>query len=315
MIVETLDNTIIKMPLPSISPTKSTTLQPEPLTPAAFAEFGTVIASPLARDLTAYPNDIPEPAHTGHQPKSVPANQLTALKTSPISPLINNYASAEKAGTGLMSIFSSFPRQNVYSAPESSTTNSGLRLKLGILERHPYTTQTFCPFGYSSSIDGSDGKTYMLIVVAPTTKSSSSDPTNPPDLSRVRAFVAPLNDPEIPNMAVTYGAGTWHAPMIVLGSRRVDFLVSQFANGIANDDVQEVLIGSGPDESKLTESMLKERRESGLPAQSVEIDVSFVRDGWTRSQQNHELQKAMEQRWTTDEAVNRAIQGTRDAKL
>lgn len=212
-----------------------------------------------------------------------------------------------------MSIFSSFPRQNVYSSSTKSTEKPSLKLKLGILERHPYTTQTFCPFSCSTSVSGSSGKTYMLVVVAPTTRSPSSDPPNPPDLLRVRAFVALLNDPEIANMAVTYAPGTWHAPMIVLGSRRVDFLVSQFANGVANDDVQEVLIGSGPDENRLTQSLMQERQNHGLAGENIEIDVSFVRDGW--SSRDYDLWKAMEQRWTTDEAINRAIQGSRDAKL
>lgn len=45
------------------------------------------------------------------------------------------------------------------------------------------------------------------------------------------------------DQAVTYGPGTWHAPMAVVGQRRVDFVVSQFANGIPDDDCQEVLLG------------------------------------------------------------------------
>lgn len=41
---------------------------------------------------------------------------------------------------------------------------------------------------------------------------------------------------------MTYSAGTWHAPMVVLGEQRVDFVVTQFANGIANEDCQEVVL-------------------------------------------------------------------------
>lgn len=40
--------------------------------------------------------------------------------------------------------------------------------------------------------------------------------------------------------AVTYGAGTWHAPMVVLGAKRVDFVVVQHVNGVSGDDCQEV---------------------------------------------------------------------------
>jgi len=44
---------------------------------------------------------------------------------------------------------------------------------------------------------------------------------------------------------VTYAAGTWHAPMVVLGANRVDFIVTQFVSGIADEDCQEVLVGEG----------------------------------------------------------------------
>lgn len=42
------------------------------------------------------------------------------------------------------------------------------------------------------------------------------------------------------NQAVTYGAGTWHAPMVVVGDRPVDFVVVQFANGVGIEDCQEI---------------------------------------------------------------------------
>jgi ureidoglycolate lyase len=40
--------------------------------------------------------------------------------------------------------------------------------------------------------------------------------------------------------AVTYGAGTWHAPMIVVGDRSIDFVVVQFANDVGIEDCQEI---------------------------------------------------------------------------
>jgi len=39
---------------------------------------------------------------------------------------------------------------------------------------------------------------------------------------------------------VTYGAGTWHAPMVVLGNKPVDFVVVQFKNGVEVEDCQIV---------------------------------------------------------------------------
>lgn len=50
--------------------------------------------------------------------------------------------------------------------------------------------------------------------------------------------------------------------MIVLGERRIDFLVTQFVNGVAKDDCQEVLVGSG--------------FEDGVRAQDVEIDLEWL---------------------------------------
>ena len=41
---------------------------------------------------------------------------------------------------------------------------------------------------------------------------------------------------------MTYGAGTWHAPMIVIGDRPIDFVVVQFANEVGIEDCQEVAL-------------------------------------------------------------------------
>jgi ureidoglycolate lyase len=110
-----------------------------------------------------------------------------------------------------------------------------------ILERHPYTSQTFIPL--------SDGGRY-LVIVAPSVYPSQSYPALPtprgkdlpgpglPDLARLEAFVAEGDQ------AVTYGAGTWHAPMMVLGGEedKLDFVVVQFQNGVGREDCQEVLV-------------------------------------------------------------------------
>lgn len=61
-----------------------------------------------------------------------------------------------------------------------------------------------------------------------------------PDLSRLKAFVARGDQ------AVTYGPGTWHAPMVVLGEKAVEFVVVQFASGVGEEDCQEVeVLGEG----------------------------------------------------------------------
>ena len=58
-----------------------------------------------------------------------------------------------------------------------------------------------------------------------------------PDLGRARAFVAHGGQ------AVTYAPGTWHAPMIVVGERSVEFVVWQWGNGVPEEDCQEVEVG------------------------------------------------------------------------
>lgn len=65
-----------------------------------------------------------------------------------------------------------------------------------------------------------------------------------PDLTRARAFVATAEQ------AVTYGAGTWHAPMVALGEpgTALDFVVVQFANGVDVEDCQLVYLDPAPSE-------------------------------------------------------------------
>lgn len=46
-------------------------------------------------------------------------------------------------------------------------------------------------------------------------------------------------------MGVTYGIGAWHAPMVVVGEGRVDYVVTQYMSGRADEDVLEVeLVGN-----------------------------------------------------------------------
>lgn len=54
-----------------------------------------------------------------------------------------------------------------------------------------------------------------------------------PDLKNIRAFIAKGDQ------AVTYGPGTWHAPMVVLGEKEIEFVVVQYANGVGDEDCQE----------------------------------------------------------------------------
>jgi len=188
-----------------------------------------------------------------------------------------------------------------------------------VLERHPFTTQTFLPIGLAAH----DPSTCYLVIVAPTThnptprdevlarphpypvpdaslkkqkrshqeevysrarpkpfdndkalpapvkvlpatsspwssshSSKKLDPnassrvrrarlpkrSGPPNLVGLRAFIARGDQ------GVTYGAGTWHAPMVVLGAEAIEFVVVQFSNQVEMEDCQEVDL-AGTDEN------------------------------------------------------------------
>lgn len=201
----------------------------EPLTSAAFAPTGTAISNP----------ERPEQA--------ISANQGSALKYVDVSPLLDFYAQAPSRvrGKAAMNMFVCSPRP--LEDGKDGEGNDAKVFKVGILERHPFTTQTFTPLGLSPS-----DNTKFLVIVAPTLPLSERDIDLPvprsagntgvklpgrglPDLSKIRAFLADGSQ------AVTYGAGTWHAPMVVLGQKDVAFVVSQFVNGVQEEDCQEVV--------------------------------------------------------------------------
>lgn len=268
---------IITMPVTVETSLKQVAI--EPLTPASFAAFGTVIQNPSTAAYQ-YPK------------QAVEANQGSAYKYMDISPLVSSYEMSRSTKPALprMTLFSCEPR----TLQQSSTGEDTFHCK--ILERHPFTPQTFIPIDLSAT----DKDTAYLVIVAPTLPISRSQPmldefrelrsppypvpersqkpslrqrllggrpnpftndyqlrttpsslpasdpvavstTTPkgpgaPDLDNVKAFIARGDQ------AVTYGAGTWHAPMVVLGSRPVDFVVVQYMNGVEAEDCQEVEI-------------------------------------------------------------------------
>lgn len=252
-----------------------------PLDREAFARFGDVIENPR-------PQLHPSAAHqsTSQSPLSLPfdgvsANQGSAIKYQHVSRMVNLYdqAPSGRPGIAVMNMFVCAARQLVRSselglAREPKLTGAAadkslslslprhgrghghghaqdLLFPVTVLERHPYTTQTFTPLT-------ADPSKRFLVIVAPSlppsehdlalpcpmTKPASGAETRPlpgrglPDVSRLRAFIATSKQ------AVTYGAGTWHAPMVALGpaATAVDFLVVQFANGEATEDCQEVYL-------------------------------------------------------------------------
>ncbi|KAF1977005.1 hypothetical protein BU23DRAFT_550950 [Bimuria novae-zelandiae CBS 107.79] len=280
-----------KMPAPSIR------IPIELLTQSSFSQFGTVIENPAHSPLPR--------SQLGPLPTAVSANQGSALKILDVTHMSNLYslAPSKKPAKAVMNMFVCAPRDLRPHEPSNSMPSSWGDLDFDeddygdanrelfdvqILERHPFTTQTFIPMGLS----GQERHTQYLVIVAPTLPASlsrmhtgrpppyptpkvkkqksikeifararpspftnenapppsqftrlhpSARPKGPglPDLKNIRAFIA------TGNQAVTYGAGTWHAPMVVIGARPIDFVVVQFANGVGNEDCQEIELQTG----------------------------------------------------------------------
>ena len=214
------------------------TITAEGLTAEAFAPFGDVISNPS-------PDRLPSSVALDTQPlpsNAVSANQGTAIQYKNVSRPRNLYEEAPSGqGSPILSIFSCQARQ----LELCSDKGLSRQLLIPLLERHPFTTQTFTPIQSTASS--------YLVVVAPSLEPSSLDehllaPATAmgghpgrglPDLRRIRAFLASSRQ------AVTYGAGTWHSPMITLGQPKetLDFVVSQFASGVADEDCQIVQLG------------------------------------------------------------------------
>lgn len=221
------------------------------LSPAAFARFGSVIENPKP-DL--HPASFTTAGDLPYNPIS--ANQGSAIKYQHVTRMVSLYdhATSRRRGEAVMNMFVCATRK--LDPPGT--------FPVTILERHPFTTQTFIPLSSDSA------RTYLVIVApslpptfadeglpfpgpkATSTTSSPAPNSQPPhiplpgrglpDLRNLRAFVATTGQ------AVTYGAGTWHAPMVALGPEgtTVDFVVVQFANGVPIEDCQEVVFSSLP---------------------------------------------------------------------
>ncbi|KAK5729608.1 hypothetical protein LTR17_011795 [Elasticomyces elasticus] len=249
---------------PKIS-TSSRVIRAEAIDPTVFAPFGEVIQNPATHG--GVPNL-----------QKIDANQGSATKWMNVTSMRNWYGSAQsrKPAEIATNMFVCSPRQ-------LDSRNGKDVFVVKILERHPYTPQTFVPLGVERSAN-----TCYLVVVAPTMltpprKSSKEglEPAYPlpeprqkrtlrerllgsrpnpftndfapsttptpstlsapkpkgvglPDLEKLHAFIVRGDQ------GITYGAGTWHAPMVVLGEKAIDFVVVQYMNGVALDDCQEV---------------------------------------------------------------------------
>ena len=230
-----------------------------PLERAAFAEFGEVIENPQPKIHPSALSPSSDPALPPLPFDAVLANQGSAIKYQHVAHLTNlcDQAPSGRIGAAVANLFScaALGRRDgegqARGRGEGGSTRTGSRLTIPIkvLERHPFTSQTFSPLS-------TDENAEYLVVVAPSLPPSSMDEGLPtpngyyrgkllpgrglPDLRRLSAFVSR------PSQAITYGPGTWHAPMIALGREgtAMDFFVVQFTTGVGIEDCQEVVLRS-----------------------------------------------------------------------
>lgn len=196
------------MVLATFDTTDQPTVHAELISPSNFQKFGEIMSGADQID------------------NSISANYGTAIKMLNVTKVTNTYyesPSGVKERPNFNIFRSSIPNHLIYNGTYLSK----------VLERHPYTTQSFIPMGQPPRVS------YLVIVAL-------SDPlTTLPIPSSIKAFLVSGNQ------AVTYAAGTWHAPMVVIDSTvpYIDFAVFQYENGVPNDDCQECYFEPGFDVS------------------------------------------------------------------
>ncbi|PWN44477.1 Allantoicase [Ceraceosorus guamensis] len=156
----------------------------EELTTENYATYGSVVGHPSQTSSSHMLSSTAGPAF-----KQV--NQGTAEKYVDQSLVLSTYPQESKAETAIHT-YRCYP----HPALESS---SGQFFDVKLLERHRYTTQAFLPLG-----NGED-QAYLVIVAL-----NGEDDT--PDLSTLKAYSVRGST------GITYAAGVWHHPMVVLPS-------------------------------------------------------------------------------------------------
>lgn len=152
------------------------------------------------------------------------ANQGSAIKLIKVAPCTNLYdnAPSQHPATTNWNIFRSCVIPEKWKVNDTEAVYN-----LTVLEKHPYTTQTFVPMGRSAEEDA------YIVNVAP-------DKDGLPDYEKVESYVFKGNT------AVTYNVNTWHSPMVVL-DKTTDFCVVTNENDIPEENCVEVFYKPGID--------------------------------------------------------------------
>lgn len=162
----------------------------QPLTISSFSRFGSIVS--------------PDEAVAGLDERARTANQGTAIKLLKVSTVENDFKEVREANWNLFRCFPAphLRRHFLCGARSQNGNESNLETVLHsikVLEKHPFSSQTFLPMGRDR-----EDVSYLVVVAL-------ADESGEPDLSTLEAFTCKGTQ------AVTYGAGVWHAPMIVLG--------------------------------------------------------------------------------------------------
>ncbi|OAA59717.1 major facilitator superfamily transporter [Niveomyces insectorum RCEF 264] len=161
----------------------------QPITQANYAPYGGIISTDVVTDRT------------------VTVNNGTARRTPEVVPTVNRYAEAPSQipARTVLNVSLASPREvqpwqdaatgsPVGAEEPASGTGAKRVLKIKMLERHPFSTQSFIPMGAEVK--------YLVVV----TRAGE----DAPDLEQLHAFVA--SDKQ----GVCYGPGVWHAPLSVI---------------------------------------------------------------------------------------------------
>lgn len=146
-------------------------------------------------------------------------NQGTAIKTKKISQVGHGYPESRPVAS------------QVWNSFDVSSRQIKDRTNIAVMERHPYTTQTFIPLARSA-----DQPQYLVVI--------ADDLDGRPNVRTIRAYIChgaqagkyltSLLAVVDLHMLVTYAVNQWHSPMIAL-SEPIKFLVTNGENGSADD--------------------------------------------------------------------------------
>lgn len=183
-----------------------------PLTPQLFAPFGGVMSAD----------------HQIAHAQSLAANYGTATKIHKVAPVVSRYLQCPsgRAASANWNIFRCRAPTHLIAEAAGAARHT---YTAKVLERHPFSTQTFVPMALCLD------RAYLVIVAR------SHPSTQLPDPASAEAFVCRGNQ------SVTYGVGTWHAPMVVIDASvaHIDFAVLVHENGVPDEDCQECYLEPG----------------------------------------------------------------------